>query len=289
MIFVLFSIICSVLVSIILKLARRYEISTNQIIAWNYPTAVILNILFYEPEIQSISFNVGNTTLYLVLGFLLPAIFLAIAASIRYTGIVRTDIAQRTSIFIPLIAAFLIFNEDPTTQSIIGILVGIAAILCSIKWHAPSEINSERRTWVYPLIIFFGMGLIDVLFKQIAQHTEVPYTASVLCVFILAMLISFTYIGISIYKGKEKFSVASIVWGVFLGVFNFGNILLYMKAHRAIPENPSVVFSAMNIGVIALGAMVGLYLFKEKLSTLNKVGILLAIVSILIIASNESI
>src|SRR5690606_41699795 len=97
--------VCSVLVSIILKLARRYEVSTNQIIAWNYPTAVLLNIMFYKPEIQSISFNVGNTSLYLTLGFLLPAIFWAIAASIRYTGIVRTDIAQRTSIFIPLIAA----------------------------------------------------------------------------------------------------------------------------------------------------------------------------------------
>lgn len=289
MIFVFLSIVCSVLVSIILKLARRYEISTNQIIAWNYPTAIILNIIFYKPDIQNISFDIGNTTLYLVLGFLLPAIFLAIAASIRYTGIVRTDIAQRTSIFIPLIAAFLVFNEDPTSRSIIGILVGIAAILCSIKWSASSKTASGKQAWIYPLIIFFGMGLIDVLFKQIAQHKEVPYTASVLCVFIIAAIMSFAYIAMRIYTRKERFSIASLIWGVFLGVFNFGNILLYMKAHRAIPENPSIVFSAMNIGVIALGALVGLYIFKEKLSPLNKVGILLAIVSILIIAGNESI
>lgn len=289
MIFVFFSIVCSVLVSIILKLARRYEISTNQIIAWNYPTAVILNIIFYKPDIQSITFNVGNTSLYLVLGFLLPAIFLAIAASIRYTGIVRTDIAQRTSIFIPLIAAFVIFKEDPTTQSIIAIAIGITAILCSIKWNGSSKTEQGKQSWIYPLIIFFGMGIIDVLFKQIAQHTEVPYTASVLCVFILAMLLSFAYIGVSIYRGKEKFSLVSAGWGILLGIFNFGNILLYMKAHRAIPENPSVVFSAMNIGVIVLGALAGLYLFKEKLSVLNKVGILLAMISILIIASNEPI
>ncbi|WP_118196675.1 EamA family transporter [Albibacterium indicum] len=289
MIFVFFSIICSVLVSIILKLARRYEVSTNQIIAWNYPTAVLLNIMFYKPEIQHISFEVGNTILYLTLGFLLPAIFWAIAASIRYTGIVRTDIAQRTSIFIPLIAAFLIFNEEPNTKSIVGIVVGIAAILCSIKWSASSDSRTQKRSWAYPLIIFFGMGLIDVLFKQIAQHQQMPYTASVLFVFIMAMVISFIYIGTRIYKRKEPFNIVAIIWGVLLGVFNFGNILLYMKAHRAIPENPSVVFSAMNIGVIALGAIVGLYLFKEKLSALNKVGILLAIISILIIAGNESI
>lgn len=289
MIFVFFSILCSVLVSIILKLSKRFEISTNQIIAWNYPMAVILNLIFYKPQIQDISFNTGNTSLYLVLGFLLPALFLAIAASIKYTGIVRTDIAQRTSIFIPLIAAFLIFHEDPTTQSIIGILVGIAAIICSIRWNASSNSNSGRARWLYPLIIFFGMGLIDILFKQIAQHKEVSYTASVLCVFVIAMVISFIYIGTRIYRRSEKFSVISIFWGLLLGAFNFGNILFYMKAHRAIPDNPSIVFSAMNIGVIALGAVVGLYLFKEKLSVLNKVGILLAIISILIIAGNESI
>lgn len=288
MIFVLFSILCSVLVSIILKLARRYEINTTQLIAWNYPTALLLNVLFYRPDIGAISFNAGNTSLYLTLGFLLPALFLAIAASIRYTGIVRTDIAQRVSIFIPLLAAFVIFNEDPSTRSLMGIGVGLLAIFLSIQWGADRG-KAGRKYWVYPMIIFFGMGLIDILFKQVAQHKEVPYTTSVFFIFLIALLISFAYIGIRIFRRKESFSLGSMIWGVGLGIFNFGNILFYMKAHRAIPENPSVVFSAMNVGVIAMGALVGLLIFKEKLSTLNKFGILLAVISILIIAGNESI
>lgn len=288
MIFVLFSILCSVLVSIILKLARRYEMNTTQLIAWNYPTALLLNVLFYRPDIGAISFNAANTSLYLTLGFLLPALFLAIAASIRYTGIVRTDIAQRVSIFIPLIAAFVIFNEDPSTRSLQGIGVGLLAIFLSIQWGADRG-NAGRKYWVYPMIIFFGMGLIDILFKQVAQHKEVPYTTSVFFIFLIALLISFAYIGIRIFRRKECFSLGSMIWGVGLGIFNFGNILFYMKAHRAIPENPSVVFSAMNVGVIAMGALVGLLIFKEKLSTLNKFGILLAVISILIIAGNESI
>ncbi|TCK85428.1 EamA family transporter [Albibacterium bauzanense] len=287
MIFVLLSIFCSVLVSVILKLSRRYEIPTNQLIAWNYPTALLLNILFYKPDIQAISFNLGNTSLYLVLGFLLPALFLAIAASIRYTGIVRTEIAQRISIFIPLIAAFLIFNETPTSRSILGIAIGLLAIFFSIRWVADKQ--SKNNLWLYPLIIFLGMGIIDILFKQVAQHTEVPYTSSVFFIFLTALIISFGYIGIRIYKQYEKPSLSAFFWGIGLGIFNFGNILFYLKAHNAIPENPSIVFSAMNVGVIALGALVGLVIFKEKLTVLNKIGILLAILAILIIAGNESI
>lgn len=288
MIFVLFSIVCSVLVSVIIKLSRRYQISTNQLIAWNYPTALILNVIFFQPDIQAISFDISNTSLYLVLGFLLPSLFLAIAASIRYTGIVRTDIAQRVSIFIPLIAAFLLFDEVATTRSVIGIIVGILAIFFSIKWSADNN-EAKKKAWIYPLIIFFGMGLIDVLFKQVAQHREVPYSTSVFFIFLVAVIISFTYLSIRIFQRKERLSIASLFWGIGLGIFNFGNILFYMKAHRAIPDNPSIVFSAMNVGVIALGALVGLYMFREKLSALNKAGILLAIFSIVIIAGNESI
>jgi len=40
----------------------------------------------------------------------------------------------------------------------------------------------------------------------------------------------------------------------------------------------------MNVGVITLGALIGIFLFREKLSLINKIGILLAVVSVLMIA-----
>jgi drug/metabolite transporter (DMT)-like permease len=288
MLFVLISVICSVTVSVIIKLARRYSINVTQLIAWNYPVAVILNYIFYRPKAEFQALNEGNWKIYLILGLLLPSIFLAIAASIRYTGIVRTEIAQRISILIPLIAAFLIFHENPTTQSIIGISIGIAAVICSFNWQTDSKKEAGYKYWLYPLIIFFGMGLIDVLFKQVAQ-LETAYTTSIFFIFLIALSVSFLYIFGRVLSKKERLSLGSAIWGISLGLFNFGNILFYMKAHKAIPDNPSVVFTAMNIGVIALGALIGILIFREKLSKLNKIAILLAILSILIIAGNEFI
>lgn len=288
MLFVLISVICSVTVSVIIKLARRYSINVTQMIAWNYPVAVILNYIFYRPKVEFQALNEGNWKIYLILGLLLPSIFLAIAASIRYTGIVRTEIAQRISILIPLIAAFLIFHENPTTQSIIGISIGIAAVICSFNWQTDSKKEAGYKYWLYPLIIFFGMGLIDVLFKQVAQ-LETAYTTSIFFIFLIALSVSFLYIFGRVLSKKERLSLGSAIWGISLGLFNFGNILFYMKAHKAIPDNPSVVFTAMNIGVIALGALIGILIFREKLSKLNKIAILLAILSILIIAGNEFI
>lgn len=288
MLFVLISVICSVTVSVIIKLARRYSINVTQMIAWNYPVAVLLNYLFFKPKIEIQAINNDNWKIYLFLGLLLPSIFLAIAASIRYTGIVRTEIAQRISILIPLIAAFLIFHENPTTQSIIGIAIGIVAVLCSFNWKGDNKKEAGYKYWLYPLIIFFGMGLIDVLFKQVAQ-LETAYTTSIFFIFLIALSVSFLYIFGRVISKKERLSLGSAIWGISLGLFNFGNILFYMKAHKAIPDNPSVVFTAMNIGVIALGALIGILVFREKLSMLNKIAILLAVLSILIIAGNEFI
>jgi drug/metabolite transporter (DMT)-like permease len=288
MLFVLISVICSVTVSVIIKLARRYSINVTQMIAWNYPVAVVLNYLFFKPKVEIQALNNENWKIYLFLGLLLPSIFLAIAASIRYTGIVRTEIAQRISILIPLIAAFLIFHENPTTQSIIGIAIGIVAVLCSFNWKGDNKKEAGYKYWLYPLIIFFGMGLIDVLFKQVAQ-LETAYTTSIFFIFLIALSVSFLYIFGRVISKKERLSLGSAIWGISLGLFNFGNILFYMKAHRAIPDNPSVVFTAMNIGVIALGALIGILVFREKLSMLNKIAILLAVLSILIIAGNEFI
>lgn len=284
MLLVLLSVLCSVTVSVIIKLARRYSVNTLRMIAWNYPVAVLLSYHYLKPDLNHFTIAEAPLGAYLTLGLLLPSLFVIIAGSIRYSGIVRTEVAQRLSLFIPLLAAFFVFNEQPSVTKLVGLAVGLAAIVCSIKWQKRTEYTaSSKNAWRYPLMVFFGMGIIDILFKHIAQYQAVSYKTSIFMVFVLCVLVSFLYIGFLAISKREKFSLSGTLWGLALGLFNFGNILFYMKAHQALPNNPSVVFSGMNIGVIVIGAIVGLFLFKEKLSTLNKVGILLAVVSVVII------
>lgn len=50
-------------------------------------------------------------------------------------------------------------------------------------------------------------------------------------------------------------------------------------------DNPSVVFAAMNMGVIIVGSVVGIFIFKEKLNKLNYWGLFLALVAIILITN----
>lgn len=285
MVYVLCSVVCSVTVSVILKLARQYQVDTSQLIVWNYPVTVFCAWFFLRPQLTPELIRVAPVAQYFALAVLLPGIFFALSASIRYAGIVRTEVAQRLSLFIALIAAFWLFNESPQAGKLVGVAVGVGGILCSIGWHkGKNQYGRNHRTWFFPAVVFFGYGVVDILFKQLAQHTRVPYTTSMLVVFCLAMLAAFAFLAYHLMVSRKKFSVHAIFWGVVLGGFNFANILFYMKAHRALPDNPSIVFTGMNVGVIALGALVGIYLFREKLSFINKIGIILAVISVLMIA-----
>jgi drug/metabolite transporter (DMT)-like permease len=282
MLYVFLSICCSVIVSVLLKLAKRYQIDVFQAITWNYSMAILLTWFFFKPTIPSL--QNAPIHIYLGLGVLLPLLFMVMAISVRVAGIVRTDVAQRLSLFSPLLASFLIFGDSLNKLKIIGLVIGFAAILCSIPWQKKT---ANRRVysnaWIFLLIVFFGIGIIDILFKQVALFKEVPYTTSLFLIYILAFVIALIVLIFRVLTKKTKFSWPHIMFGWILGVANFGNILFYLKAHTSLSKSPSTVFSAMNIGVIALGTLVGLVVFNERLSVLNKVGVALAVIAIVVI------
>jgi drug/metabolite transporter (DMT)-like permease len=282
MLYVFLSICCSVIVSVLLKLARRYQIDVFQAITWNYSIAILLTWFFFKPTVPSL--QNAPLSIYLSLGLLLPLLFMVMAISVRVAGIVRTDVAQRLSLFIPLLASFLIFGDQLNTLKVIGLIIGFAAILCSIPWQKKTANRKVvSNAWIFLLVVFLGIGVIDILFKQVAAFKEVPYTSSLFVIYILSFLIALIILIIRILTKQTKFSWPHIGFGWILGIANFGNILFYLKAHTALSKSPSTVFSAMNIGVIALGTLVGLVVFNERLSILNKIGVALAVVAIVII------
>jgi multidrug transporter EmrE-like cation transporter len=56
-----------------------------------------------------------------------------------------------------------------------------------------------------------------------------------------------------------------------------GNIYAYVRAHQVLSESPSIVFTGMNVGVIAVATLIGVGAFKETLNRMNVIGLLLAI------------
>jgi len=282
MLFLVLSILCSVIVGIIFKITRKYDTNPTQIIAFNYVFALALCYITFRPNLKEV--NAGAPwNIYAAIGVLLPIVFLFLAASIKFMGIVKTDAAQRLSLFIPILAAWFIFKEDFNSYKVIGLVIGFLGLLFILK--KPAQ-NTENK-WIYPAVVLLGFGVIDILFKQIALYTTLPYTTSLFVVFAIALLIAVCIVIYEVLIKKVKFNTKNILFGGWVGLFNFGNILFYLKAHQAFSDNPSTVFAGMNMGVIILGSLVGLLFFREKLSKMNFAGLILALISIVFIVISQ--
>jgi drug/metabolite transporter (DMT)-like permease len=282
MLFLILSIICSVTVGGLFKVARGYDVSNTQIVASNYVFALALCYLSFSPDLIAV-----NTTapwgIYIAIGILLPSVFLFLAASIKHMGIVKTDAAQRLSLFIPILAAWLLFKEEFNTLKIGALLVGFPALVFILA--KPSQ--NTKNKWGYPAAVLLGFGLIDILFKQIALYTNLPYTTSLFVVFAVALIIMIVIVGYEVIFKKVQLNFKSLIFGGLVGIFNFGNILFYLKAHQSFAKNPSTVFAGMNMGVIVLGSLVGIFIFKEKLTKINYLGIAMALMAIVLIVVSQ--
>lgn len=283
MMYLTIAVLCSVAVSVLLKVLRQKNIDIRQTIVAGYPVAFLLTWLLLKPDVSSIG-TLGNAWgIIIALGILLPAVFVILGRAIEAVGMVATDAAQRLSLIIPIIAAFMLFGEVLTGTRILGLGLGflaLAALIYRPQQAASTQDISKKattpnRTLRTPLWLFgvwAGYGVIDILFKQVAkQGAAFPLTLFVS--FGMAGLLLFIYLLIT----RVRWQGNALIAGLLLGALNMGNIYAYVRAHQVLSESPSIVFTGMNVGVIAVATIIGVGVFKEQLNRINMLGIVLAV------------
>lgn len=272
--------LCSVLVSILLKFCRAKGFDAFQMIAWNYAIASILSFLWFKPDLAHIS--IANTPWWLIilLGVTLPTIFLCLSKSLQATGILKTEIAQRLSVVLSLLAAYFLFQEQFNQLKIIGIILGVAAVLCVLFSNTATSKSILSNTGTFYLLsVWIGYALVDILLKYTTSlGLQFPVTLNLM--FICAFLISITYLLIK----KVNWTTSNLLAGLLLGCLNFANIALYVKAHILLKDSPAIVFAGMNILVVLLGVVAGLLIFKEKLKGLTMLGLFLGFAGVICLA-----
>ncbi|QRN40716.1 MAG: EamA family transporter [Neisseriaceae bacterium] len=287
MILIALSVIFSVTVSIILKLSNQYpDVSLKQAIAFNYITTIVLCYTLLMPSIPK-DISSLSWPLFLSLGILLPSIFIVMGYAIKNIGIIKTDVAQRLSLFIPVLVSFTIFDETINSTKVIGIILAFLSIFLLLNGKNDTLDDKPRKclmNFIYFFTIFMGFGIIDILFKQVGA-SGADFGLTLLLTFSLAAFILFSII----FVKKETIKYKNVFIGSLLGIFNFGNIYFYLRSHQHYPDNPSLVFTVVNIGIIILGTFFGKILFKEPLSFRNWLGIMLATVAIIFLFNGEKL
>lgn len=281
---------CSVIVSVLLKVSRRNGVILEQAIALNYAMAFSLNFFWFQPSLpeNSDAWSSLPWGVFLALGVLLPSVFIIMGRAVEYAGIAKSDAAQRLSLILPIIAAVTLFGQQVESHKVVGVVLAFAALFCllarsdnnsSHDYNHPTMASKDGSAAHFVLLgVWLGYGVIDILFKQLSKYgSALPVSLAV------TFALSFVLITGYILMRRQTWNSKSIIGGLILGVFNFFNILFYIKAHQHFKQDPTLVFTAMNVGVIALGTLVGTVIFREQLRKVNVLGLAIAIAAIVVL------
>ncbi|MEZ7518381.1 EamA/RhaT family transporter [Psychrobacter sp. NPDC078370] len=273
MMYLIIAVLCSVAVSILLKILRQKNIDIRQTIVAGYPVAFLLTWVLLKPDIGAIHALDSAWGIIIALGILLPAVFIILGRAIEAVGMVATDASQRLSLIIPIVAAFLLFGEVLTGTRILGLALGFLALGALVYRPQYNDITRQaKHTPLWLFGVWAGYGIIDILFKQVAKQGA-AFPLTLLVSFGVAGLLLLIYLLITRVRWQKQ----ALMTGLLLGALNMGNIYAYVRAHQVLHDSPSIVFTGMNVGVIAVATLIGVGVFKEQLNRINIVGLVLAV------------
>jgi len=256
---------------------------------FNYVVCVITGCLNlgkipFEREMISASWF----PMILVLGLLFMGGFNLMGRTVAHFGVAITSVAQRMSLGLSATFAILYYNEPYDVLKVIGILLALSAVVFinipnkkGIESEGDSTTEEKKVSkWLvlFPISIFFVSASIEILLQYLHTVHEMEPAVESIVLFASAGVIGLA--GLIFFR--EKIQLKNVIGGIVLGVPNYFAIYSLLNALEVM--DGSVVYSLSNITIVTGAALVGYFAFKERLSLLNMVGILLSITAIILIA-----
>lgn len=286
MIYLALSILVSSLLFVIFKLFDVFKINTLQAIVVNYAIALSFGVMNSNTSLAIA--EIPNQPWFLgafCLGVLFISVFNVMGLTAQKNGLSVASVAGKMSVVIPIIVGVIVYNEGIGVVKLVGILLALTAVYLS---SAKSDTTPVQfKNLLLPLLLFIGSGCIDAGLKFIETHyvsdEAVPMFLGTVfgCAFILGSFL----VLVQAVRQKIQFSWNTILGGIMLGIPNYYSMELLIKALQTEGMESSTLFTINNVSIVIVTTVFALVFFKERLIKKNWIGIGLAIISILLVAS----
>ncbi len=281
MILLIVAILFYTLIFICFKLLHRFKVGNFESILWNYLIAALTGFIVFGIDINTV---ITASWLYIAfaIGLIFFVVFYLFALCSQKISITMTAMASKMSVIIPVLVSIFYFKDILSTNKIIGIGLTIVSLFLILM---PNKSNPIDKKYIFvPILIFLMTGVSDSLFK-IAQanyeiNSSIDSAKFVSTIFGISFIFGVLTLPFFKINPKRLFIPKNIIGGVILGLINFFAVFFF--TFSMIDFNGSFFFPIFNAGVVALTALFGFLMFKEKLSKLNIAGLLLALSAIVL-------
>jgi drug/metabolite transporter (DMT)-like permease len=295
MIYLLLSILLSVGLLVNFRLFPKFGIPTFPVIILNYPVCFLLGYLLMEKGQKfTLDLNQPWTWYCLALGVGFIITFMLSGKATQKIGMTLTSLANNISLVIPVLFSLLVFGSSLlsfTPLNYLGLALGLVAV-----GIATYKVDGDRRTGIFwqsgglALAVFlcYGISNTAINYIQINLIKDSPGAIPVMLIMVLGAIVTGSILGVYRWaKGKDNWNYKVLLAAFTLGIPNFLSFYYLILALNHFGSSGAFVYPLYNMGVILVSAGVSVWIFKEKLSKLNKIGLGLAILAILLISWNS--
>ena len=277
MIYLIFSILSSVLVAVIIRLNEARNLNRAAVMLFNYITAAAIGILLTNelPSLKtfSILLPLGSFT-----GFIYVATFFVYMYSVRQMGMAIPVTVTRLSVVVPVLGSVIIFSEAINTIQFFGIVMALISIFL-FSWNDKKvKANTDRKEFYLPILLFLMMGSGDFSLKVFQGIYPADYLMSfIILVFVISSILSLFLVLVR----RVKISRQIIIAGFLLGIPNYFSAYFILKALQQL--SGAITFTLNNIGIIMLSTFLGFIIWREPLKRKAIFAIAFAIISVILL------
>jgi drug/metabolite transporter (DMT)-like permease len=268
------------------RLFKTTGVRTLEAICVNYLVCMLTGGIFLDWS----SFNVETFILWwpfaLLLGAMFITTFFLLGQTTQRMGMSVASVTSKTSMAIPIVLALILIPSEQSWMPIqyVGLALAFPAIIAVSIKKDPNSPNQTKIGW-QPFALFVMSGLIDALLNY-SNAFEVPEQDAGFFTWTLFSFAGFFGWFYLIWK-KRWPGLRELGAGVVLGIPNYFSIFFLILSLAYFNFNGAIFFPMLNVGIMMGSTIVSAFFFKEKLSALNILGLIIAVLAVVFLSWSQ--
>ena len=304
MLFLALAVACSLAIAVLFKVAERRDLDRTALLTVNYAAAAAL-ALGLQGVAAPETLTAGLVALGVWQGVLFIVGFWLFSRAIREAGMGLAAGVMRLSVVVPFVASWVVWGEAPSAQGVAGLALAGGAFFLVARPAAepPGKLGppapprpdatdaggadaggAGMGTVALLGLLFVSGGLVDVNMKAFQEGFagRVPTATFLLFVFGVAFAVGLAAVVWAGVRTGRWPRGEVLAWGVVLGLVNYGSAEFLLRALDRLPG--PVAFPANSVAIVFGAALIGRFVWGERLSRANVAGLALAGVALVLLA-----
>ena len=259
MLYLLLAILCSALVSVLMRVSSDKVTGNVSMLAMNYVMCLVLAVAFTggggavagTPGVSTAVFlGIINGVLYL-LGFVL------LQFNVKKNGVVLSATFMKLGLLVSMVVSVCFFGELPASWQVVGFILAVAAILL-VNAGKDEKSAGMKAGLILLLLVNGGADAMSKIFEELG---EVKWSECFLLVtFGTALLLC----GALVFVKRERPGKWEVLFGLLIGIPNYFSARFLLRALERVAA--VIVYPTYSVATILAVTVAGLCLFHERLA-----------------------